>query len=373
MNIYLAIIIVALEIFNTTLYGQDNRSIYFLFSHGSIDVPQEAAAYAESNSGEPYIITGLYKTMSFDPKPFAQWGNAQDVKQLEQEYKRLEGTLSPDQSIVGIAKGRGALTLLNVLNAQSLPRLKAAVIESPEGNLANLDLYGIPEDLPILLVAYPDTAQNKENITKLYQQLKWLGLTDVYAITPKNSQEHTQAAHAFYGFYGIPHDAALVQEGVQQLLKELPLSVEQKGQNWDEWIPLASALTGTVGLTALPSALKKIYKTYKRWAGTGSGDGRPPRIPKDIAETQKAYTAAGTSEGVGLMPGNPAEINVEPVSLGAGAFPQEQIEELQLTSEQKAIQTLVQNLKPKLLKVMEIQQQLVGQLPSLLNKSSADI
>ncbi|HVW99470.1 MAG TPA: hypothetical protein VHA52_03380, partial [Candidatus Babeliaceae bacterium] len=257
-------------------------------------------------------------------------------------------------------------------------RLKAAVIESPEGNLANLDLYGIPEDLPILLVAYPDTAQNKENITKLYRQLKWLGLTDVYAITPKNSQEYTQAAHAFYGFYDIPHDAALAQEGEQQLLQELqPLSVEQKGQNWAEWIPLVGTLGAAVA--SLP-VLKKIYKTYKRWTGTGSGDGGSPIIPRGIAETQKASTtAAGTSEGVGLMPGNPAEITVEPVlGAGTGLFISEALaelerKELELTADQKIIRNLIQKLEPKLLKIMEIQQQLVGQLPSLLNKSSADI
>ncbi|HVX00077.1 MAG TPA: hypothetical protein VHA52_06570, partial [Candidatus Babeliaceae bacterium] len=345
------------------LFCQDT---YFLFAHGSIDVPQEAAAYADSNSEKPYIITGLYKAMSFDPRSFGEWGQAQDIKQLEQEYKKLEGTLSSGQSIVIVAKGRGALALLNLLNinrAEGLPKLKAVIIESPEGNLANLDLYGIPEDLPVLLVANPDNWENRNSIIKIYRHLKWLGLTDVYAIAPENSLEYTKSAHAFYAFYGIPHDAALAQEGVQQLLKALPLPTAQQGQNWAEWLPLVGTLGAAV---ASVPVLKKIYKMYKRWSAPGDGGLQGGSSFPGITYNPTQQIEGG--EATIVMPKQPKALTLK--SMFLKILNPENVKELELTADQKAIQTLVQKLEPKLLKIMEIQEQLIERLPLFLKKSS---
>ncbi len=253
-----------------------NQSTHYLFAHGLGATERQASYYRDK-----HVILTPYHTFSFPDAEngildYSKTSLAQDneIECLKKAYDDIcIKTKLRKPNIVLSGMSRGASTIINFMGKHNPKKIKALVLESPfdsmesvlQQKLKTYWLSWLPFGLGLELAQWvaknrygqynPDGLQPIDHITKiknknlpilfiyskedilipwestysLFKACKKAGFSAVHAIIiehgshgylleDKSHHEYTQALHAFYQKYNLPHDSMLAQKGSKLLI-----------------------------------------------------------------------------------------------------------------------------------------------------------
>jgi pimeloyl-ACP methyl ester carboxylesterase len=262
---------ICLFLFIRSSPGQEKSpEVVYLFAHGLTGNKNQAYAYTQKNRS---IIDPQFPLVTFDfPDArgplaslcrinFTQTSMAQDneIRTLKNEYDRIVKKY-PATSVILIGLSRGASTACNFVALHQPSQVKALVLESPYDSLSALiqDLlrnkwlracalklirYGIPffkyrpegihpiqvahriaHQIPILFICSDeDTTVPKASTIRLAWHLKMTGHSKshlemlcygkhAHLLQGSDGARFQETVHAFYRYYGLPHDPVCAQE-----------------------------------------------------------------------------------------------------------------------------------------------------------------
>ena len=248
----------------------------FIYSHGLFDNHTQAYWFSREDSHsvpkKRYIMDG--QIVTFDYEDATQWfwradftqismAQTNEIMRLKAVFDHVQDANAGDVVLVGVS--RGASVIVNFMGLFNPPQVKALVLEAPfdssstiaKSMVKNLNLSWIPgmhamshsllsllfvqhkvdgiqpvdsadsikSDLPIFIAcSLTDWVVPAASTIALYKKLIETGHTHVYLyIAPKSTHskiifsehadQYTQAVHAFFEKYDLPHNPALAQEG----------------------------------------------------------------------------------------------------------------------------------------------------------------
>ncbi len=257
-----------------SLFAATPEEVVYVFSHGIWDNNEQVYHYTQeipdcfSKSHDRYIINGPVQTFDYPDAKYKIYntslGQKNEVEILVDELYKTIGKYQKDVVMVGVS--RGAVAAFNMIALYDLPQIKALVIESPfdspetvlshnlskvsffskitnfakkimaykEDGIQAIDLVdGIPQDLPILIIASEEDQRVPIHSTlTLYNKLIETGHQNVHLLILKKGQhgkllrghegwKYQNVTHAFYKKYALPHNKTFAKLGKKDFVKSM--------------------------------------------------------------------------------------------------------------------------------------------------------
>ncbi len=257
-----------------SLFAAQPEEVVYLFSHGIWDNNEQVYHYTKeipehfSKSHDRYIINGPVQTFDYPDAKYKIYntslGQKNEVEILVDELYKTIGKYQKDIVIVGVS--RGGVAAFNMIALYDLPQVKALVMESPfdspetvlSHNLSKVSIFskianfakkimaykedgiqaidlvdGIPQDLPILIIASEEDQRVPiQSTLALYNKLIQTGHYNVHLLILKKGrhgklfggyegQKYQNVVHAFYKKYDLPHTKTFAKFGKKHLTKTI--------------------------------------------------------------------------------------------------------------------------------------------------------